>query len=812
MKRMSLVFVMILLIVPNIVVARGTESDLNDVDGHWAAAVIQENYQAGLINGYTDGGFHPYQPIRKSEFIALINRFFGLVSTGEETFSDLTGQEWYAHHARIAAHNYLSDDVFNGTGMVTYTEAATILAELCSLNIVNLSWDRLAEQSAEVQEFLEPFSLAKTFAPYTLSRGGSVAILATLARQYAYEVADEFPMMDQGTRVVKVADKWQISSDQNDLSQAIGIFAIEDLLAINADGYDYDNNLSMYLDYVLMRNLDFNDPFSYRDAYALDEADIDRDADLSETLIHALSAKGEGHGFPPIGVYGRVTQQVDVMPDLSIYDPTDQTAYDYDRHLNGYVPNASYLTKKKLYRGDFDGNDRTIRNLYINANADYGSVGFFAIIKNGTVSNLNFVNADVTGYQNGTGVLAGGNVGGTVDNCHVYQSKVLNTGNYYLDDVSGGTVGGLLGLSTNTVRNSSAQADVMAYNGNEVGGLIGASGGASCEIPGRSVITIVENCSASGNVTGLSKVGGLVGNFVGQMNNCSYDGGTVTVRYAFGGGLVGMTKSTYTGHTTIDNSCSTDFAIVGASNTGSIGGLFGHAIKVDLNDCYVSDGQVTGGQAVGGFGGWAGNPYTGELGVAINRASADVAVNGEQYLGGFLGYTGLNTQINDAYSLGNVTILAAPAGQVPMAGGFIGHNDVGGWISQVYALGNVESEGDFSVTIGGLVGRNDGVIGNSVAFNPFLIGNGDVHQIAGTVGETGQLLSNYASIYISDGYQRMTTGTRFDQMGCELYPYRFTDRFFLIYNQNWSVPEGGYGWDMNNIWEVVPGASFPTLR
>ena len=59
-----------------------SEIEFTDVDGHWAKETITKWVQQGLIKGYTDGTFRPDDSITRAEFMALVNRAFGISEKG----------------------------------------------------------------------------------------------------------------------------------------------------------------------------------------------------------------------------------------------------------------------------------------------------------------------------------------------------------------------------------------------------------------------------------------------------------------------------------------------------------------------------------------------------------------------------------------------------------------------------------------------------------------------------------------------------------------------------------------------------------
>ena len=117
---------------------------------------------------------------------------------------------------------------------------------------------------------------------------------------------------------------------------------------------------------------------------------------------------------------------------------------------SGFVPIGSYVNR---FSGNFDGNNFTISNLFINRPGTY-NVGLFGVIDEGaTVTNLNLTDVNITG-RGDVGALAGGLVG------HVENINATGTVNG-----SDNNVGGLVGqhVPVNNLDNSSPE--VFTWNG-----------------------------------------------------------------------------------------------------------------------------------------------------------------------------------------------------------------------------------------------------------------------------------------------------------------------------------------------------------
>lgn len=146
------------------------------------------------------------------------------------------------------------------------------------------------------------------------------------------------------------------------------------------------------------------------------------------------------------------------------------------------------------YKGTFDGNNKTITNLYINATQKF--MGLFGCTDQSTIKNLTFEYANVTNTQDIIGILVGyaGN-GSTLQNIKISETCQIR-GNY-----TGGIAGILDGNAYNCVNYATVQGK------EKVGGLFG-----SYQKTGNSITA----CANYGNVTATSqRVGGLVGEFSG---------------------------------------------------------------------------------------------------------------------------------------------------------------------------------------------------------------------------------------------------------------------------------------------------------
>lgn len=212
------------------------------------------------------------------------------------------------------------------------------------------------------------------------------------------------------------------------------------------------------------------------------------------------------------------------------------------------------------YQGTFDGNGKTIRNLYINATSDYNT-GFFGDADAGSLKNITFDNARVNNTSpNHTGILAGFAGACMIENIKTSANCSVE-GNMLTGGIAGmaegnisncenhaavkGTdmVGGLFGdyISRDNSITSCANYGVVTGTGNNVGGMVGHFGSGT-----------IQNSANYGVITGTA----FVGNLIGSADECNLNNvlgtGNVTVTSDTGcaGLLVGSIGRIYNSSST----------------------------------------------------------------------------------------------------------------------------------------------------------------------------------------------------------------------------------------------------------------------
>lgn len=111
-----------------------TVNDFSDVSADsWYNQTVSTLASMEIVKGYEDGTFRPNAPITRAEFGAIATRFFAETGATYEpgTFSDVTGDEWYANAIQDAVNLGLIGGYEDGTvrpnNNITRAEACAIV-------------------------------------------------------------------------------------------------------------------------------------------------------------------------------------------------------------------------------------------------------------------------------------------------------------------------------------------------------------------------------------------------------------------------------------------------------------------------------------------------------------------------------------------------------------------------------------------------------------------------------------------------------------------------------------------------------------
>ena len=250
-------------------------------------------------------------------------------------------------------------------------------------------------------------------------------------------------------------------------------------------------------------------------------------------------------------ICAKISDEVDVI-DMSTVCHVEDKSQNLEEKSWEPIGNTS----NNSYEGTFDGNYKTISNLYINANQEYS--GLFGYTGENTIKNLTFEYANVTNTGVFTGILVGYANTSTLQNIKISNTCQMKGG----EDYTGGIAGRLDGNAYNCVNYATVQGieDVgglfgfFARTGNSITacanyGKVTASSQIAGGLVGYFYSGTIQDCANYGDVKGTERVAGMAG-FVnkGKIQNVfsygciSATNSTQEVGMAFGYSNLGATE------------------------------------------------------------------------------------------------------------------------------------------------------------------------------------------------------------------------------------------------------------------------------
>ena len=297
------------------------------------------------------------------------------------------------------------------------------------------------------------------------------------------------------------------------------------------------------------------------------------------------------------------------------------------------------------------------------ANSDNNSAGALAIRSTNSVT--------IDAVTNSASVRGGWRVGGLIGfhgrtglSDAVATLQILNSVNQGLVRASGNHLGGLVGLSEETiVISNSGNVGSVASTGtsNNVGGLIGNKSQQS---------TTITNAYNRGTVSGAAYVGGLIGN----------QDSPTTITNTYNSGSISGTKQ--------------------------VGGLVGSGYRINIVKSF-NTGQVSAGSTLtfGSAGGLLGELTTNGSNYHISQSFNTGNVSGYEYVGGLLGVDnsdGGTLTFIDSYNSGQVS------GSLRI-GGIAGNSRAANNLTRTYNSGTISG----TSIVDGLVGENSPTVSTS---------------------------------------------------------------------------------------------------
>ena len=339
-----------------------------------------------------------------------------------------------------------------------------------------------------------------------------------------------------------------------------------------------------------------------------------------EDMVNLATNVNNGENYE--GKYFKLKQNLDFNSIKSYVDANSK--YLYNSNKCGYEENESGTEIKtlcttgegfitigreadKAFSGIFDGNNCTIKNLYINienipTGKDY-TIGLFGMIKNNEIKNLSVTGKITTATVNYVGGIVGyannNNTSVTIENC----SSAVN-----ISHNAAGYVGGIVGCMYGSIKkctnigNIESETD-LENSSSYIGGIAGIAAKGFSE--GEEVLS---NCINKGDIYGYAKgntrlldvsAGGIVGYNNGHViDNCiNYANvyGKCDINSANVGGITGYNDS-WDGYIATVKKCQNNGSIKGESNKKDvhIGGISGYSEKTSLVEESINYGELEG--------------------------------------------------------------------------------------------------------------------------------------------------------------------------------------------------------------------------
>lgn len=109
----------------------------NEIQQHWAKAVLSKWKSKGYIRGFQDGSLKPDESVTRAQLAALINKSFGFTQTTSIAYKDVHPSNWFYNDIAIArAQGYMQgyqDSTFHPNQKITRQELAVVLTSIKTL-------------------------------------------------------------------------------------------------------------------------------------------------------------------------------------------------------------------------------------------------------------------------------------------------------------------------------------------------------------------------------------------------------------------------------------------------------------------------------------------------------------------------------------------------------------------------------------------------------------------------------------------------------------------------------------------------------
>jgi len=405
------------------------------------------------------------------------------------------------------------------------------------------------------------------------------------------------------------------------------------------DGYE-NNNLTQYFEVITGKTEENTIP------EITDEENI-IEIEFIEDLVALSNASNSGNTFQGKRIV--LKNDLDFNENSSYRDWQDDSYGDLNgdgnsENIKEELTKAKGFTPFKDFYGEFDGNGKEIRNLFINSTGTY-YVGLFSYLSEAKVSNLG-ITGNITG-EGCVGAIVGYNYNSAVTNC--YNKANITASSY---------AGGIVGYNYNSpITNCYNEANI--------------TGSYAAGIVGYNYNSAITNCYNKANITGNAYAGGIAGySSDSEIINC-YNEADIKGKYYIGG-IAG---------------CNNSYKIM--ENCYNIGNLE-QTGNSETSVSYLYIGGVVGYQSNMGYH-YTGSPYnTININNCWNKGNITFTAPNVTYVGGLIGsYSNDPGIITNCYNEGDINYLGETADNIQRVGGIIGSASSALTIKGCYNTGNI---------------------------------------------------------------------------------------------------------------------------
>ena len=474
-----------------------------------------------------------------------------------------------------------------------------------------------------------------------------------------------------------------------------------------------------------------------------------------------------------------------------------------DKTPNTWTPIGN---SSNTFSGVFDGDGHKIIGIYINSQSS--NQGFFGHCSNATVKNLGVTDGYIKGIGNIGGVVASNNSSNgtaTVSNCYNncainctgqanYNSSAVGgvvgfngvyTGNNSISDCynaglvksSFANAGGVVGYNYLQHNNNGESSISNCYNTGIVKSSADNAGGIVGYIDVHGEVNMgcpkslrIYGCYNDGEVSGASKVGGIVGYHYATK---AFEKGR-NISYCYNNGIV--------------------------SGSSSVGGIIGYVYHFEksstltVNNCYNTGIINCSGSSSGGIVGCCESYSTSSTSdIKVEKCYNIGEINGKSTVGGIAGSNGV---LNCCYNSGTVTGTQGSVGGV-----------VGSFSAPCRNITNCYNSGTVSGTsyVGGVAGsfgngRMDAYYKNSVnrCYNiGTVIGESNVGGVAGSCSAPGIGIAEVSNCYCLDGIKAVGYISK-SSVSCT-----------QLSNSEMRIKDKFAGFDFDTVWTMEGEATYP---